>query len=152
VVRRLYKFARTTDNAPDAYPFGDPLRVKTLEVRIPQDSGDGGTSMTTTPAQVRAAVRDAKRFHQTLILTFHRIHALASDRPGYPLRLFEKVIDDVQASGIPVRTFSGLDRMLGVPEDNRIVDLPGRPSQIVVSVSESSRPAQGLLRRIASWF
>jgi hypothetical protein len=152
VVRRLYKFARTTDNAPDAYPFGDPLRVKTLEVRVPQDSGDGGTSVTTTPAQVHAAVVDAQRFHQTLILTFHRIHSLPSDRPGYPLRSFEKVIDDLQATGIPVRTLSGLDRMLGVPENNRIVDVPGRASQIVVSVSVSTHSSRGLLQRIFSWF
>ena len=152
VVGRFYKFARTTDNSPEAYPFGDPLRVKTLEIRIPQDTGDGGGTGITRPAEVRAAVLDAKRFHATLIVTFHRIHSRSSDRPGYPLRLFERIVDDVRASRIPVRTLSGLDAMMGVPEDNRIIDIPERPSQILVTISQHDRPRPGLLRRIVSWF
>ncbi|MBV8259282.1 MAG: heparinase II/III family protein, partial [Actinobacteria bacterium] len=152
VVRRFYKFARTTDAAPDAYPFGNPLRVKTLEVKIPQDSGEGGDGGYTPPAVVQAAVLDAKRFHQTLILTFHRIHSRTSDRPGYPLRLFRQIVADVRRDGIEVTTFSGLDRLMGVREDNRIVYRPARPAQIVPTVVEARHAGRGLLGRVASWF
>ena len=139
VVRRFYRFARTTDYQPEAFPFGNPLRVKTLEISSPTDSEAGGAGVTTSPAEVLQAVADAKRFHTTLILTFHRIHALRSDRPGYPISLFRAIVNGVVRSHIAVTTLSGLDRLMGVPENNRIVVHPGIASQIDVRVSVKVR-------------
>ncbi len=134
VVNGLYRFARTTNNAPDAYPFGDPLRIKTLEVF-------GDPAHFTTPAEVARAARDAVRFRSTLILTFHRIHSRASDGgeahapTTYPLTAFEQLVDRVRATGIKIVTLTGLERMLGVPLNNRLLFHPGRPSQIEAAVS-----------------
>jgi hypothetical protein len=55
VAGRFYKFARTTDRGPEAYPFGSPLRVKTLEVMGHGDGGDVGSTgenMVTSPQTV----------------------------------------------------------------------------------------------------
>jgi hypothetical protein len=137
VVRRFYKFARTTDNEPEAYPFGDPLRVKTLLIE-PSDSEGQIAGIVTTPAQVERAVLDAKRYGLTLILTFHRIHSEPADPPGFPMRYFKEIVDGVRRTHIAVVTLSGLDQLMGVPEDNRIEIQPAVPSQIVVSVREQT--------------
>jgi hypothetical protein len=146
VVRRLYKFARVTDDQPEAYPFGDPLRVKTLEIQ-PADGEGVATGVLTSPGDVQRAVLDAKRFHTPLILTFHRIHSEAADPPGYPLAYFEEIVDGIRRAGIEVTTLSGLDALLGVPEDNHIDIRPGSASQIVVSLREHTRK-RGLLSRL----
>ncbi len=135
IVRRFYKFARTVSYAPEAFPFGDPHRVKTLEVRSATDAETGGLGSVTPPRVVLQAVRDAKAFHTTLILTFHRIHARASDKPGYPIGRFQQIVDGIKQTGIKVTTLRGLDSMMGVKEDSRIVVHPGRASQLVARVA-----------------
>ena len=147
VVRRFYKFARTTDGGPEAFPFGDPRRVKTLEIQDPADSEGGAAGEFTTPGQVQSAVLNAKRYHLTLILTFHRIHSEAEDPPGYPLASFKKIVNGIRSAGVIVTTLSGLDTMMGVPEDNRIDVQPGKPSQIVVSIRAHGSHA-GVLSRL----
>ncbi|HZQ80394.1 MAG TPA: heparinase II/III family protein [Gaiellaceae bacterium] len=147
VVRRFYKFARTTDGGPEAFPFGEPLRVKTLEIQDPADSEGGAAGVFTSPGQVQRAVLNAKRYHLTLILTFHRIHSEPADPPGYPLASFEKIVGGIRSAGVKVTTLSGLDAMMGVPEDNRIDIKPGKPSQIVVSI-KARLPHRGLLSRL----
>jgi hypothetical protein len=72
----------------------------------------------------------------TIILTFHRIHSQLSDLPGYPLRLFKKVVDGVRRSGIEVMTLSQLDQSNGVPVNNRINISPGSRPQITVRASD----------------
>ncbi|HEY7207844.1 MAG TPA: heparinase II/III family protein [Gaiellaceae bacterium] len=136
VVRRFYRFARTTDEEPEAYPFGDPLRVKTLEVSGASDSEGGSSADVTTPEQVIRAAKDAVAFHSTLILTFHRIHGRASDPPGYPLASFEKIVDGLKQTRIRVVTLSGLERLMGVATRDRITVDPGRPSQITARLTE----------------
>jgi hypothetical protein len=148
VVRRFYRFARTTDKEPEAYPFGDPLRVKTLEVASATDSEGGSRTGMTDPAQVGRAAQDAVRFHTTLIVTVHRIHTRSTDPPGYPLGAFQKIVDELRRSHIRVVTLSGLDRLMGLSGNDRIVMTPGRPAQIAVALKETQRPHKGLL---ASW-
>ena len=136
VVARFYKFARTTDEGPEAYPFGSPLRVKNMLINYPgQVEGDTGAKVT-PPAQVIAAGRDALRYHTTVILTFHRIKALSSDRDGYPIAAFRQIVRGLKSVGIPVLTLSQLDKLNGVPEDNRIIVQPLIPSQIVPTITE----------------
>lgn len=135
VVGRLYKFARTIDNSPEAYPFGSRLRVKTFEVR---NAGEGTTlgAKTTPPADVLAAARDAVRYHTPLILTFHRVKALPSDRPGYPIKLFKEIVDGIGRIGIRVMSLSQLDALNGVPEDNKIVVRPAVPPMTTVAITD----------------
>jgi hypothetical protein len=145
IVGQMYKFARTTQSEPETYPFGDRLAVKTLEVQSPKDAETGADNIFTPPAQVAQALADAKRFGNTLILTFHRIHATASDESGYPLNDFKAIADEIKASGLPVLTFSGLDRSNGIPEDNYVhVDL-GHPSQTIVRVKVTATGASSSL-------
>ena len=133
VVGRYYMFARVTADGLDAYPYGDPREITDLEVRYPGDGERKGRGFT-SPAEIAAAVQQAKLHHMTLILTFHRIHSESGEPPGYPLALFEKVVDDVRASGVKVVTLSQLDRSNGVPVTNHIYASPGRPSQITVQI------------------
>jgi hypothetical protein len=147
VVGRYYKFARVTYDGPEAFPFGEPLRVKSLEVHNPGDSEGNTTGAFTMPGEVQRAVLNAKRYHLTLILTFHRIHSRPSDRPGYPLDNFKKIVDGIQKAGVRVTTLSGLDAMMGVPEDNHIDIHPGSPSQLSVSIRGSEK-RHGLLTRL----
>jgi hypothetical protein len=137
VVARFYMFARVTADSPDAYPYGDPHEITDLEIRYPADGeSKGAGSESTSPAQIASAVHQAVIHHTTLLLTFQGIHADSDEPPGYPLALFEKVVDDVRASGAEVLTLSQLDRSNGVPVNNHIYASPGRPSQITVQISE----------------
>jgi hypothetical protein len=130
-------FARVTADGPDAYPYGDPREVTDLEVQYPGD-GEGKGMSDTSPSQILSAVNQAQTHHMTLVLTFTRIHSQASDLPGYPLALFEQVVNGVRRSGIKVMTLSQLDRSNGVPVNNRIYVDDGRPSQITVQINGSS--------------
>lgn len=150
VLSNLYRFARTTQSEPTAYPFADPLGVMTLEVESPQDAEGGAQGKYTSPAEIAQAVSDAKRFGNTLILTFHRIHATATDPPGYSLSDFEAVADGLKASGVAIMTFSQLDRSNGIPENNRIEIRPAIPSQIRVGV-QASGSGPSLWSRMFGW-
>ena len=151
VVGRFYTFARTVDSPPEAYPYGSPLRIKTLEVHSAGDVWEGNGTITTPPGQVIAAARDALHYHTTLILTFHRIHALKDDRPGYPIAKFEKIVDGIKRIGIPVMTLSQLDAMDGVPEDSRIVVRPAIPPLITVRITDAT-PRPSLWARLRGLF
>ena len=137
VVGHYYMFARVAADGPDAYPYGDPREVTDLEVQYPGD-GEGKGMSDTSPSQILSAVKQAETHNMTLILTFTQIHSQASDLPGYPLALFEQVVNGVRRSGIKVMTLSQLDRSNGVPVNNRIYVDDGRPSQITVQINGSS--------------
>jgi peptidoglycan/xylan/chitin deacetylase (PgdA/CDA1 family) len=121
VVAQYYKYARSTINEPELFPWGDPLGVKTLSVSTPSAPDETTSTSTfpgfaTTPSVVQKAVDDAKTYKTTLFLTFHRIKSTPSDKPGYDIKDFEKIISGIHASGIPVRTLSQLDASNGVAE------------------------------------
>jgi peptidoglycan/xylan/chitin deacetylase (PgdA/CDA1 family) len=134
VVSRYYMFARVTADGPDAWPYGDPHAISDLEIQYPGD-GEAGDTGNTSPAEILAAVRQAEVHHMTLILTFHRIHSQASDRPGYPFALFKQIVNGVLASHVKVMTLSQLDHSNGVSTTNHIFLLPARPSQITANIT-----------------
>ena len=134
VVGRYYMFGRGIINDPDSYPFSNPKDVGNLEIRYPGD-GEGDDAGYTSPSLVLAAVKSAEKYHTTLLLTFNRIHSEPSDLPGYPLALFEEVIDGIRASGIRVMTLSQLDRSDGVPVDNHIYVNDGERSLITAAIT-----------------
>jgi hypothetical protein len=134
VVARYYMFATGAPGTSDAYPFGDREQVSTLVVQN-AFTGDGGGPGATSPQEVIADARAAEANHTTLIVTFQRIHATPTDVPGYPLRMFEKIVNGVRATGIPVMTLSQLDRSDGVPVTNHISWTAGRPALISAQIS-----------------
>jgi Heparinase II/III-like protein/Heparinase II/III N-terminus len=135
VVGRFYTFARTTDNGPEAFPFGSPLRVKTLELHNPGSSGEGASGALTSPEVAVRAARDALRYHNTLFLTFHRLDAIPSDHGGYPMADFLYILRGLKRLHAPVVTVSQLDRMNGVPETAKLTVRAGRPSVISVNIT-----------------
>jgi hypothetical protein len=134
VVGRYYMFGRGIINGPDNYPFSNPKDVSNLEIRYPGDGEDNDTGYT-PPSLVLAAVKSAEEYHTTLLLTFNRIHSEPSDLPGYPLALFEEVINGIRASGIRVMTLSELDRSDGVPVNNHIYVNGGERSLITATIT-----------------
>lgn len=136
VVGRYYMFSRVVADNPDAYPYGDPHAVSDFEIEYPGDEGDSGSAGLTPPSQVMSAVQQTISNRTTLILTFHRIHSEASDPAGYPLSLFEQIVNGVKQSGIKVMTLSQLDQSNGVPLNNRIYYKAEKPSQITVHLQK----------------
>ena len=134
LVGHYYMFARLAAGGLDAYPYGDPHGIASLEIHCSGGGRRGGGSCT-PPAQVLSAVHQAVIHHMTLILTFGQIHSERGEAGGYPLASFKEIVNGVQRSGIRVMTFSELDRSNGIPVKNRIDVRAGRPSQIMVSVS-----------------
>jgi hypothetical protein len=134
VVARYYMFAAGAPGTSDAYPFGDREQVSTLVVQN-AFTGDGGGPGATSPQEVIADARAAQANHTTLIVTFQRIHATPTDVPGYPLRMFEEIVNGVRSTGIPVMTLSQLDRSYGVPVTNHISWAAGRPALISAQIS-----------------
>lgn len=133
IVARYYMFARGIVDNPDSYPFGNPKKVNDLEIQYTGD-GEGGDVGLTPPAQILAAVKNAEEHHDTLILTFNRIHSQPSDMPGYPLKEFKEVINGMRSSGIKAMTLSQLDQSNGVPVDNHIIVNDGERALITASI------------------
>ena len=118
IVSKYYKFARTTQSQPESYPFGDRYGVKTLPT-----SAEGGESdsLGLAPEKIINAIEDAKTYNLTLLLTFHRIHDLPTDRPGYEMKDFEKIVRYISENNIKVITLAELDNLMGVPETEQKV-------------------------------
>lgn len=133
IIAKYYKFARVTVNDIEVYPFTDPYGVKTMSVQNTADTEDSST-VATTFDQVSRAVSDAKNYKTTLFLTFHRIHSKNSDRPGYELSDFKKVVDNIKQQGIKVDTLSELDKENGITT-NKIVFSAGSRAQININLS-----------------
>jgi Heparinase II/III-like protein/Heparinase II/III N-terminus len=138
IVSRYYMFARVVSDDPDAYPYGDPHAISDLEIQYKGGGAAGGGAAGgagfTRPSEVLAAVRQAVRYHMTLILTFNRIHSQPGDDRGYPLSLFKRIVDGIHSSGIRVLTLSELDRSNGVAVRNHIYGTSGSQSQITVQI------------------
>lgn len=152
VVGRYYMFARVTADNPDAYPYGDPHAISNLEIQYPGDGGESGVAGRTLPSEILSAIHQALIYHSTLLLTFHRIHSVSSDPPGYPLALFKQVVNEIKQSGIKVYTLSQLDESNGVPVTNQIHYQPAQPAQITVQIDArgSSGPG-GIWSRWTTW-
>lgn len=137
VVGKYYKFVRTTLKGPESYPFVNPKVVKTFGV---QDD--------TPVAAVKKAIDDANTYHQTLFLTFHRIHSNATDKGGYDIGQFTEIMNYLKATHSPVMSLNQLDVANGVPM-NHLNILEGHPSQIQ-SIMTVTSPSW--FDRIKKWF
>jgi hypothetical protein len=136
VIGRYYKFARTELTAPEAYPFGSPLAVKDFVV---EDN--------TTPQAVESAIQDANQYHQTLLLTFHRIYADSSAQSGYNIKNFKNIVDYLHQTHTAVFSLNQLDASNGVPVNKLQVD-PPLPSQLDSSIKVKQPSFFNRLRHI----
>jgi len=145
IISKYYKYARTTINQPEASVFGDNYRVKTI-------SADGSEASNvpkfTSPEDLMEAVRDAQIYKYPLFITFHRIESLETDKSGYKIEDFEKVIDYIASKGIPVKTLNQFDQDNGV-EQLHINIKDEQPGQIQVKIRTESVP---LFTRIRIFF
>lgn len=136
IVGKYYKFARTTRNQPEVFPFGEPLGVKAF-------SSDGSISESgyddpLDPEQLLKAVKDSKKFKLTLFLTFHRIEATLSDKPGYKIDDFKRVVEGIASESIPVKTLHQLDIDNEVNETG-IKFTKSIPSQIQLNIESKKK-------------
>jgi hypothetical protein len=127
VIGKYYMFARTELTAPEAFPFGSPLAVKDFVI---EDN--------TPPQAVEAAIKDANTYHQTLILTFHRIFTDSSDQSGYSLNNFKHVMSYLHQTNSKVMSLNQLDKSNGVPI-NKITIKQQLPEQIDGSITVKSK-------------
>lgn len=78
-------------------------------------------------------IADAKQSRATLLMTFHRIQASPTERAGFPLAKFQKIVDAVKASGISVKTLSQLDTAYGMAQ-NQMSVVVARPAEVGLDV------------------
>ena len=134
IVGKYYNFARTTINQPESYPFGDPLGVKTISADSTESSG---IKEFVSIANLESAIVDAKRYNLPLFITFHRIHSLSSDRPGYELSEFKKLLDFISKENIKVKTLREFDADNGI-EQRSLKFIEGQPPQLAVDIKIES--------------
>lgn len=104
IIGKYYPFARSTIDAPETYPFADPLGVKVFSVY----------SDRTTNESLLNAVKDAIKYKHTLFLMFHKFaEANPEVYTEYPIEQFEGIIKDISEQGIEVVTLPELDKMHG---------------------------------------
>jgi peptidoglycan/xylan/chitin deacetylase (PgdA/CDA1 family) len=123
IVGQYYKFARTEHRGPEGFPFGSPLAVKDFVV-----------DDTTTVSAVERAIDDANTYHQILLLTFHRIHATATDKSGYDLGQFEQIVDYLSSTHSNALSLNEIDTANRVPI-NTLKITPGVGAELTSTVS-----------------
>lgn len=94
-VRRHFATARVAGAGPETLPPGDPYRLRVLNV-----------VRSTTPEEIRAAVRRAVLYHEWLILMFHYLVEDPQWPTHYATRDFARTVEIVKEEGIDVRTVS----------------------------------------------
>jgi len=134
IIGKYYKFARTIQNSPEVYPFGDNLKVKSFSVQND-----------TPPEAVIGAIKDTKKYKLTLFLTFHRIQSNSTDRLGYSIEDFATIINYLKNNNISVKTLKELDESNGI-SIRKINFISGKPEQISLRISVKS----GLLMSVES--
>lgn len=125
IIGKYYKFARITQNSPEAFPFGDPLRVKTMSVDL------------NVPAEhVYKAISDAKKYNLALFLTFHKIcnGADCDMNTEYDIEDFRNIMDEIKRQDIKVKSLSEFDNDNGVTR-NEIFIKKEIPVQIILDVN-----------------
>ncbi len=130
IVGKYYAFARTTINQPEAYPFGDPLGVKTISADGMESSG---TKVFVPVSELESAIIDAKTYKLPLFITFHRISSLPGDKPGYELGEFKKLIDFIKKENLKVKTLREFDSDNGI-EQKSLIFIENQPPQLSVEI------------------
>ncbi len=122
IIGKYYKFARIDSGWTEVFPFGEPLGVAAFLVLDD-----------TPPDEINRLILDAKEYHLTLFLTFHRIKTSPSQNAGYDIEDFKNIISYISDQGIKVKTLSELDKDNGV-SINQLTITDAIPEQIVLDV------------------
>lgn len=125
IIGKYYKFARATTIVPQPFPFPDPLEVGVFQVYSDRAS----------VLDVYNAIDDAKKYHQTLFLMFHKL----SNGPPlvfteYSKDDFNSILEKIQKEGIKVVTFSEFDQENNIPETKFTLH-EQVPGQVKIDVS-----------------
>ncbi len=144
IVSKYYLFARTTINAPEAYPFGESFGVKTISADGAESSG---VSTFVSVTDLINAVTDAKLYKQPLFITFHRIQSLATDKPGYKIKDFEKLMSFIAKEKVKVLSLNEFDAAHGITQQ-KIEFVGDQPSQLALDIKVSDT---GLFGKFVSW-
>lgn len=124
IVSKYYTFARGTQNAPEFFPYSDPLAVKVLSVYSDRIKPDG----------VIAAVRDAKKFDQTLFLMFHKFSEREpSQYTEFSLQEFEHIIRGIKSENIDIMTLSELDDYCHIGQNTFKIS-EKQPAKLIVNI------------------
>jgi peptidoglycan/xylan/chitin deacetylase (PgdA/CDA1 family) len=98
--KKFFASARTTATYhQETWPPADLLRTRTWV-----------HARGVTLAQSQARIDNAYNGHQPVILTFHKLAALAADSITWDITSFNALMDYIAAKGIPVRTMSEMMR------------------------------------------
>ncbi len=106
IVSKYYIFARTTINQPENYPFGDPFGVTTMSADSTETSG---IKKFVPISDIESAVDDTQLYNQPLFITFHRIHSSNTDKPGFEIEEFKKLIKYLSDKKTHVVTLNEFD-------------------------------------------
>lgn len=124
IIGKYYKFARATTIVPQPFPFPEPLEVGVFQVYSDRAS----------VLDVYNAIRDAKKYNQTLFLMFHK---LSQGKPSvfteYSVDDLESILKKIQTEKIKVVTLSELDKENQVPETKFTV-YDANPDQFKIEV------------------
>jgi len=124
VVGKYYKFARATIDAPEQYPFPDPLETKILSAYSDQ----------ATNQDILNAITDGAEQNHLLMLLFHKItEGKPTVHTEWNLSEFQEILEHIHRLGIKVVTLSELDEENGVPQTKFVLH-DFIPSQIKLDV------------------
>jgi hypothetical protein len=141
IIGKYYKFARATNDAPQLFPFGEPLEVGIFPVY----------SDRTEPVDVHNAISDAIKYKQTIFLMFHKLSKEApSVYTEYSLKNFDKTIKDIKDQGIKVVTLSEFDSQNNIPQTEFILH-KAVPLQYNLDITASHVPNKMLNVIMNKW-
>jgi len=126
IVSKYYTFARGTQNAPEFFPYADPLSVKVLSVYSDRIDANG----------VVAALRDADKFDSVLFLMFHKFSEYTPELyTEFSLSQFEDIIKKIYNEGPTIMTLSELDKYYKIGQ-NSITVKESEPAKLSVRIAE----------------
>lgn len=121
IVKKYYKFARTTQDLPESYPFEDPLAVKITSVY----------SHNSTPETIFKAIDDAAKYKNYISIMFHKVEEPVTTYTAYSPEDVERIIKYIVDKGLKVKTLKEVDEDLGVPQSQFKI-YPAIPEQITL--------------------
>ena len=117
IIGKYYKFARATTIVLQPFPFPDPLEVGVFQVY----------SDRAIVSDIQSAVKDAKKYHQTLFLMFHKLsNGTPSVFTEYSKDDFDAILRAIQEEDIRVLTLSELDKENEVSETKFVLHAADR--------------------------
>ena len=110
------KLAKTLPNLQIISP-GDSLELEGLKIDVVYAYNTENSS-STIKQHKKGECNGAKEYKTPLFMTFHRINSLETDRPGYEIDEFRKLIEYIDSIGIQVLTFREFDTLNNIGQQS----------------------------------